>query len=129
MRSGIFIVAVAAAFLAASCSTGRRGQESAAESPDTYATPEKPAVLPRYSKTTLIVLYDAETGSGPLEKAVRKSGSSIKYKYSSFSGMAITIPKGKSLDEMIDYFSKVKGVVSVNKDQIYYLDDPVVRPM
>ena len=40
------------------------------------------------------------------------------------SALAVRIPDGKTLDESIEYFEKVKGVVSVSKDRIYQIDDP-----
>ena len=39
--------------------------------------------------------------------------------------MAIRIPDGRDLSEAMEYFKAVKGVVSVEKDRIIHLTDPV----
>lgn len=77
----------------------------------------------QFSPKTLIISYDKEVGKGPLLKAIKDYGAEIIYDYSIIPGMAIRIPEGKDIHDAIDYFKKVKGVVSVERDRIYHLDD------
>ena len=77
------------------------------------------------SPNTLIILYDTEIGEEPLQKAITKYGAEIIYDYSIIPGMAIRIPDGKDIHEAIEYFKKVKGAVSVERDHVYHLTDPV----
>ena len=80
-----------------------------------------------YSPNTLIIMVDEQTGKEPLYKAIKDYGATLKYDYSIISGVAILIPEGTTLEQGIAYFKKVKGVVSVSKDRITRLTDPV-RP-
>lgn len=80
-----------------------------------------------YAPSTLIIMVDAEVGKEPLRKAIEKYGATIIYDYSIIPGMAIRIPDDKTLEEAIVYFKKVRGVVSVERDRITRLTDPV-RP-
>ena len=83
--------------------------------------------LPEHSPTTIIVTYDTEVGSKPLREAIKKSGAEIIYDYSMMPGMAIRKPENMSLNEAIEYFKKVKGVVAVEGEYIHRLTDPI-RP-
>ena len=80
-----------------------------------------------YSPTNLIIMYDAEIGKEPLLKAIQEIQAEIIYDYSIITGMAIRKPETMSLEGTKTYFEQVKGVVSVEYDHIYHLDDPV-RP-
>ena len=79
------------------------------------------------SPTNLIIMYDAEIGKETLLQAVKDYGAELLYDYRIISGIAIKIPEGKHILEAIAYFSKVKGVIAVERDHIYHLIDPV-RP-
>ena len=79
-----------------------------------------------YSPNVLIIMYDTEVGKEPLMAAVQLYGADIIYDYSIIPGMAIRIPEGKTLEEAIAFFKKVEGVLTVEKDRIYHLTDPVV---
>lgn len=79
------------------------------------------------SPTNLIIMYDAEIGKETLLQAVKDYGAELLYDYRIISGIAIKIPEGKHILEAIAYFSKVKGVTTVERDHIYHLIDPV-RP-
>ena len=79
------------------------------------------------SPTNLIIMYDAEVGKDALLQAVKDYGAELLYDYRIISGIAIKIPEGKHILEAIAYFSKVKGVTTVERDHIYHLIDPV-RP-
>lgn len=80
-----------------------------------------------YSPTNLIIMYDAEIGKEPLLEAIQEIHAEIIYDYKIITGMAICKPETMSLEDTRAYFEKVQGVVSVEYDHIYYLDDPI-RP-
>lgn len=70
-------------------------------------------------------MYDAEVGKDPLLAAIKEYQAEIIYDYSIIPGMAIRIPDGANIHVAIAYFKKVEGVVSVERDQIIRLTDPV----
>ena len=75
----------------------------------------------------LIIMYDETVGKEPLRKAIDAYDAEIIYDYKIIPGMAIRIPEGGDIKDAIKYFKQVKGVVSVERDHIYQLPDPV-RP-
>ena len=81
--------------------------------------------VPEHSETVFLVMYDAEVGKTPLQKAIEKYGCEIVYDYNIITGMALKKPKDKTLEETMEYFRKVEGVTSVEYDHIYRLTDPV----
>ena len=101
------------------CSCGTPKKAVPIESAPTLENPQD------VSPSTLIFMYDTEIGKEPLQNAVKQYGAEIIYDYSIIPGMAIRIPEGKDIHEAIEYFKKVKGVVSVERDRIYHLTDPV----
>ena len=78
-----------------------------------------------YSPYTLLIMYDEQVGKEPLLKAVEEYGAKLKYDYSIIPGIAITIPEGTDIHKAIAFFKRVEGVVSVERDRIYRLTDPV----
>lgn len=66
---------------------------------------------------TLILLYEAATPTASLKKEFAKYGAEILYEYKNINGFAIRIPKEKSLEQAKTHFYKVKGVLSVEKDE------------
>ncbi|MCR5131232.1 MAG: DUF1294 domain-containing protein [Prevotella sp.] len=82
---------------------------------------------PEHSSTVFIVMYDRSIGKEPLLKAIKKYKAKIIYDYNITPGMALKKPDNKTLEETMQYFRKVKGVISVEYDHIYRLTDPV-RP-
>ena len=86
----------------------------------TKAVPEE-----QYSPNTLIVMYDTDVGKEPLVEAVKTMNAEIIYDYSIIPGMAIRIPNGSDIHMWIAYFKSVKGVVSVERDRINHLVEPV----
>lgn len=78
-----------------------------------------------FSAHTLIIMYDREVGKDSLLKAVEEYGAELLYDYSIIPGVAIRIPEGSDIGEALSFFKKVKGVVSVERDRIYHLTDPV----
>ena len=93
--------------------------------PPTTTPEHKPISGMDYSPTNLIIMYDAEIGKEPLLKAIQEIQAEVIYDYSIITGMAIRKPETMSLEATKDYFEKVNGVLSVNYDHIYHLDDPV----
>ena len=80
-----------------------------------------------FAPDRLIIMYDEAVGKDPLVKAIQAYPAEILYDYKLVPGMAIKLPEGSDLKEAIRYFKQVKGVVSVERDRIYHLTDPV-RP-
>lgn len=82
-----------------------------------------------YSPTTLIITYDAEVGKQPLLDAIQASGAQVIYDYRMIHGMAIHKPDDMTLDQAIAHFRKVKGVLTIEKDRIIRLTDPIRPPV
>lgn len=80
-----------------------------------------------HSPSVFLVMYDAEVGKEPLQKAIKEYGCKVIYDYKNINGMALRKPDGKTLEETMQYFKKVKGVLTVEYDHVYHLTDPV-RP-
>lgn len=78
-----------------------------------------------HSPYVFLVMYDAEIGKKPLLKAISEYKCEIIYDYHIIKGMALKKPKGKTLEETMQYFKKVKGVLTVEYDHVYHLTDPV----
>lgn len=70
----------------------------------------------------LIIYYEPEAGSKDLLKAAKIYGSEVLYVYKNFNGIAVTVPKNKSVDDAIKYYEGIKGVLSVAKDRKLQLD-------
>ena len=77
------------------------------------------------SPNTLIIHYDDEVGKQPLLAAIIEYKATIIYMYRNINGIAIRIPEGADIEEAIDYFSDVEGVLQVNRDHIIVIDDPI----
>ena len=91
------------------------------------ALPIQHEYTPEHSPSVLIVMYDQEIGKRPLLKAIKEYKAEVIYDYSIIPGMAIKKPDDKTLEETMQYFKNVNGVVSVEYDHVYHLTDPV-RP-
>lgn len=76
----------------------------------------------QYNPKTLIIFYDGKKGHKALKKAVKKTKAEVIYDYNSFKAMAIKKPDSMTLEQAINFFSKVKGVLQVTKDAIYHID-------
>ena len=71
-------------------------------------------------KTTnenLIIYYSPDNGNSELLSAAKKYGSKILYVYKNINGIAVTVPKGKTVPDAIKYYERVNGVLSVSKDE------------
>lgn len=66
----------------------------------------------------LIIMLSEEASLEAIAKEATSYGAEVLYKYNALNGLAIKIPEGKSVDEAIEHFKKLQGVVSVSKDQI-----------
>ncbi len=75
-----------------------------------------------YAPHTLIIMYDGKDGKKNLMKAVKAYGATVIYDYKIINGIAISLPEDRDLHQARAWFQKVKGVLSVNYDQIYHLD-------
>ena len=81
--------------------------------------------VPEHSPDVFLITYNAETGKEPVLKAIKKYKCEIVYDYHTFNGMALKKPEDKTLEETMQYFRGVKGVLTVEYDHIIRLDDPV----
>ena len=96
-----------------------------AEQQVTVTTPTPSRKVQEHSPSVFIVTYDKEVGKEPLMKAITTYGAEIVYDYSIITGMALKKPEKRTLEETMEYFRAVEGVVSVEYDYIYRLTDPV----
>ena len=78
-----------------------------------------------HSPNVFLVMYDAEIGKAPLQKAIKEYQCEIVYDYGIINGMALKKPENKTLEETMQYFKTVKGVISVEYDHIIRLTAPV----
>lgn len=108
----------ALAFIITACGTKQQQTEM-----------EKPRLERRdmgeFSPNTLLIMYDKEVGKEPLVKAIEAYKAKVIYDYGIVTGFAIRIPDDKKIGDAIQYFKKVEGVKSVERDRIYHIDDPI----
>ena len=78
-----------------------------------------------FSPNTLIISYDETIGKEPLLSAIEEYNATVIYDYSIINAVAIKIPDGTELETAIEYFKNIEGVLFVNKDYIYQIDDPI----
>ncbi len=117
MRRRVIVAGVLVMMSAvAGCQTRRAAEVAVVKDRKSFA---------EHSPEVFLVSYDAETGKGPLVKAIEEYGIEVIYDYKIISGMALKKPAGKSLEETMEYIRKVEGVVSVEYDHIIKIDDPV----
>lgn len=70
----------------------------------------------------LIIYYDPTAGNDDLLRAAKKYGSVVLHVYKNINGIAVSIPKNRSLQEAVNYYEKINGVISVMKDEKMQLD-------
>lgn len=80
--------------------------------------PIKKTIEDRYSPNTLIIMVDTVVGKEPLKLAIKAYGAELKYDYNIIPGVAIIKPADKTIEETMEYFRKVEGVISVERDEI-----------
>ena len=76
---------------------------------------------PQYSPSTLIIFYDSSIGKEPLLKAIEEYHASIIYDLKIMKSISIKIPEGSKIEDAIEYFNKIEGVLQVNRDSIMQL--------
>ncbi len=81
------------------------------------------------SPNVFLVMFDQEVGKEPLLKAIKEYSVEIIYDYHSINGMALKKPENKTLEETMQYFKTVKGVLNVEYDHIIRLTDPVKQKL
>lgn len=125
-----FLLAISTLLLMTACKTKGKASLNSPKKVEMSETPPLTGEIGKglhgaYSPNTLIIMVDTLVGKEPLLKAIKDYGATLKYDYSLIPGVAIRIPEGKTLQESITYFKQVRGVVSVSKDRITRLTDPV----
>lgn len=70
----------------------------------------------------LIIFYEPQTGDAELLKAAEKYGSEVLCEYKNFNGIAVTVPRERSIPDAIKYYEQVKGVLSVTQDRLLQPD-------
>ena len=71
---------------------------------------------PKYSSNVLIIFYDVTIGKDPLIKAIKEFNATIIYDLNIMKSITIKIPEDKKIEEAIEFFQKVDGVLTVNRD-------------
>ena len=71
---------------------------------------------PKYSPNVLIIFHDETIGKEPLLKAIKEFNATIIYDLKIMKSITIKIPEDKKIEEAIDFFQKVDGVLTVNRD-------------
>ena len=75
------------------------------------------------SPDTLIIFYDISVGKEPLLRAIDEYNATIIYDLNIVKSITIIIPKDKHIEDAIDYFNSIDGVLQVNRDYIYQIDN------
>ncbi len=82
-------------------------------------------IITEHSHTVFLVTYDKNIGKAYLQNAIKEYGCEVVYDYNIINGMALKKPDDKTLEETMQHFKKIKGVLTVEYDHIYHLTDPV----
>ena len=77
---------------------------------------------PQYSPSTLIIFYDVSVGKEPLLKAIEDYHATVIYDLKIMKSITIKIPDDCKIEDAIEYFNKVNGVLQVNRDAIHQLN-------
>ena len=112
----ILIVQIAIVFLT-SCRSKQTVELSASIESHKYE--------PEHSPNVFLVMYDEKVGKAPLQKAVKAYKCEVIYDYNIINGMALKKPDDKTLEETMQYFKGVKGVLAVEYDHVIRLTDPI----
>ena len=112
----ILIVQIAIVFLT-SCRSKQTVELSASIETHKYE--------PEHSPNVFRVMYDEKVGKEHLQKAIKEYKCEIVYDYGMINGMALKKPEDKTLEDTMQYFRGVKGVLTVEYDHIIRLTDPV----
>lgn len=68
---------------------------------------------PEHSPNVFLVMYDEKVGKEHLQKAIKEYKCEIVYDYGMINGMALKKPEDKTLEDTMQYFRGVKGVLTV----------------
>ena len=112
----ILIVQIAIVFLT-SCRSKQTVELSASIETHKYE--------PEHSPNVFLVMYDEKVGKEHLQKGIKEYKCEIVYDYGMINGMALKKPEDKTLEDTMQYFRGVKGVLTVEYDHIIRLTDPV----
>ena len=113
----LILVAQIVIILLTSCKTKQTVELSASIQGHQYEQEHSPNVF--------LVMYDEKVGKAPLQKAIKAYGCEVIYDYNLINGMTLKKPDGKTLEETMQYFKEVKGVLTVEYDHIIRLTDPI----
>ena len=113
----LILVAQIVIILLASCKTKQTVELSTPIQGQQYEQEHSPNVF--------LVMYDEKVGKAPLQKAIKAYKCEVIYDYNIINGMALKKPDGKTLEETMQYFKEVKGVLTVEYDRITRLTDPI----
>ena len=75
----------------------------------------------QYSSNVLIIFYDAGIGKEPLLKAIEDYHAEVLYDLKIMKSISIKIPENTKIEDAIEYFQKVEGVLGVNRDAVNQL--------
>lgn len=81
--------------------------------------------LHEHSPNVFLVTYDPEAAKANLLKAITEYECEVIYDYKFFNGMALKKPDNKTLEETMQYFRGIEGIVTVEYDHITRLTDPI----
>ena len=76
----------------------------------------------QYSPNTLIIFYDTLIGKEYLLNAIEEYNATIIYDLKIINSISIKIPENANIEDAIEYFQKVEGVLAVNRDAINQID-------
>ena len=77
---------------------------------------------PQYSPNVLIIFYDVNIGKEPLLKAIEEYHATVIYDLKMMKSISVKIPENTNIEDAIEYFQKVEGVLTVNRDSGCQLD-------
>lgn len=83
-------------------------------------------LVQEHSSTVFLIMYDSKIGKAALLKSIKDYECEIVYDYVNINGMALKKPEGKTLEETMQYFREVKGVLSVEYNYVIRLRDPII---
>ena len=91
---------------------------TACASPVRHIPPLPTAGTEQNTSGNLIIFYDGQTGPAPLMHAVKDYGTTLIYAYRTLRGIVIRPLQNIPLQDAAAHFEQVKGVLTVDQDQI-----------
>lgn len=74
------------------------------------------------SPNTLIIFYDVAVGKEPLLAAIAQYNATVVYDLNNMNSIVVRIPDETKIDEAIEFFNGVNGVLQVNRDRANEID-------